>query len=85
MARWSWYPPERGFVMTAGVLVGFAAIMWWFWLIRLGGTAPPKTRGRLTAFFSLAPPVIVAAAAAGWWFGLDRLYGPLFERLNMSF
>ena len=85
MARWPWYPPQRGFVITAGVLAGFAAIMWWFWLIRLGGTAPPTTRGRVTAFLTLAPPVIVAAAAAAWWFGLDRLYGPLFERLDMSF
>jgi hypothetical protein len=84
-AGWSWYPPERVFVITAGVLAGFAVIMWWFWLLRLGGTAPPATRGRVTTFFALVPPVAVAGAAYCWWFGLERLYGPLFERLNMSF
>lgn len=85
MARWPWFPPERGFILTAGVLAGFSAIMWWLWLLRLGGTAPPNTRGRVTAFFAVAPPLILLAAGAGWWFGLQRLYGPLFERLNMSF
>ena len=60
-------------------------ILWWFWLIRLASTAPGKTRSRVIVFFTVGVPMIAGAAAAGWWIILDRLYGTLFEALNMNF
>ena len=85
MARWDWCPPERVFVISAAVLATFGAVMWWFWLVRLGATAPPATRGRVSVFFALGVPVIAALAAAGWWFGLIRSYGPFFDLIQVSF
>lgn len=85
MAQWRWCPPQRVFVLAAAVLAGFGMTMWWFWLGRLGATAPARTRGRVIAFFAIGPPLIVGLAAAGWWWGLPLLYGPLFRTLNLAF
>jgi hypothetical protein len=85
IARWPWCPPERVFVLAAAVLGGFGVIMWWFWLIRLGATAPARTRGRVIAFFALGAPLIVVLAVAAWWYGLDQAYDPLFGLLRLSF
>ena len=85
MEAWRWYPPQRGFVLSAGVLAAFGVVMWWFWLVRLGSTAPVRTRRRVVLFFALGVPVAVFAAAAGWWYGLDALYPPLFDILDLSF
>jgi len=59
--------------------------MWWFWLGRLGATAPARTRGWVIAFFAIGPPLIVVLMAAGWWWGLPLLYDPLFATLNLAF
>jgi hypothetical protein len=85
MEAWRWYPPERGFVLSAGVLAAFGVVMWWFWLLRLGATAPVRTRLRVVLFFGFGVPVVLVAAAGGWWYGLDALYAPLFDVLGLSF
>ena len=85
MNQWAWYPADRIFLLAAAVLSVLGAAMWWFWLIRLGATAPARTRVRVSAFFGLGPPVIVALAAAGWWYGLGRMYDPLFDLLRVTF
>ncbi len=85
IARWPLSPPERGLVFSAALLAGFGVIMWWFWLVRLGVTAPERTRGRVIAFFALGAPMIVAGVAAAWWLGLDRVYDPLFNTLHLGF
>lgn len=85
MARWPWYPPERGLVLSAAVLAAFGVTMWWFWLCRMGATAPARTRWRVVAFFTLGVPVIVLSAAAGWWYGINGLYPSLLNRLDLSF
>ena len=85
MARWAWYPPDRMFILSGAVLGGFGAVLWWFWLIRLGATAPVRTQGRVVAFFSLAAPALTALAAGAWWYGQYRLYAPLFNALELSF
>lgn len=85
MAQWWWCPPQRVFVLAAAVLAGFGMTMWWFWLGRLGATAPARTRGRVIAFLAIGPPLIVALAAAGWWWGLRLLYDPLFRMWNLAF
>jgi len=83
--RWSAYPPARAFEVIAGLSAGFGVVLWWFWLVRLGATAPERARGAMLAFLVLGAPLLVASAALGWWFALDRLYTPLFSRLGMAF
>ena len=83
--RWSWSPSEVAIIAVAGVTAGLAAMMWWFWTIRLGATAPPDTRGRLSTTFVLILPALLIASAVGFWLGLNRLLSIIFDKLNMSF
>lgn len=85
LAQWPWYPPDNGFVLSAAVIAAFGTAMGWFWLIRLGTTAPAKTRRAVVGFFVFGPPLVLIAAAAGWWFGMGRLYEPLFVLLGIEF
>jgi hypothetical protein len=85
LRHWPWCPPESGFILSASVVAGFGVIMWWFWLIRLGATAPAKTRQPVVLFFAIEVPVIVAVAAAGWWFGIGAVYRPLLGLMNVEF
>lgn len=85
IAAWPWYPPRQVFELAAAVVVGFGVVMWWFWLVRLGFTAPRRTRGRVVAFFALGVPVLVAGAGVGWWFGVEPHYAVLFELLGVNF
>lgn len=83
--RWSWYASQRVFLLSAAVFSGFGVVMWWFWLIRLGSTAPARTRSRVVAFWALGAPLIVAVLVAGWWCGLARCFEPLFDWLQVQF
>ncbi len=83
--RWGLLPTHRGLSLFAGAIVGLAVTLWWFWLIRLGATAPARTRGRVIAFCTLGIPLLLAGAAAAWRFGLDAFHDFLFVRLNMQF
>ncbi len=85
IAQWPWSPPKRGFDVAAGVLAGFAFIMWWFWLVRLGNAAPIDTRGRVVTFFAIGVPLLVAGGTAGWLFGLEPLYDKLFRVMRLQF
>ena len=85
MARWPWCPPDRVFVLSGAVFAGAGVIGWWFWLVRLGASAPAQTRGRILAFFAAGTPLAVAAGGVVWWWGLDRLYHPLFHAIGVSF
>ena len=80
-----WYPAPASMNLLAGVTGGFAALMWWFWLIRLGTTAPADMRGRAIGFYAIGSPALAIAACVGWWVGMDRLSRPLFDWLNMAF
>lgn len=82
--RWAWCPPDDGFVLSAAVVAGFAVIMWWFWLVRLGATAPARTRRAVVIFLAVGVPLIVIAVAAGWWYGLGRVYEPLLVLMNVE-
>jgi len=57
IAGWVWGPRERGFGVVAAVLVGFGLIMWWFWLVCIGGAAPKDTRSRVVSFLGLGAPL----------------------------
>ena len=85
IARWAWFPPQYGFELSAAVVVAFGLALWWFFLLRLGATAPARTRSRVAAFFSVGAPMIVGVVGAGWWLGLDQLYEPLFKILDLRF
>ncbi len=85
MQRWPWYPPDEGFLLSAAVVAGFGVMMWWFWLIRLGATAPAKTRRSVVVFFTVTTPLIVIATGVGWWFGIPVLFSFLFERMKLMF
>jgi hypothetical protein len=85
VGRWPWYPPQHSFELAAAVVAGVGVVLWWFWLLRLGATAPASTRGRVVAFFAVGVPVIVCAAGCGWYFGLDQLYKPVFTALGVAF
>ena len=85
MSRWAWYPPDLGFILSAAVIAAFAVIMWWFWFIRLGATAPARTCGTVVGFFTLGVPLIVIAVGAGWWFGIPELLERLFPALELNF
>lgn len=85
IARWRWYPPDESLVLIAGVLAGFGAVMWWFWLLRLGATAPASTRGRVVAFLSVGAPILATGFTAGAIVGLDLMLDSLFGVLNLRF
>lgn len=85
MEQWPWHPPERGFILSAATLAGIGLVMWWFWLVRLGATSPARTRLRVIMFFAAGAPLLLAGGAVGWWYGLDALYPPLFDLLDLAF
>lgn len=72
-------------LIPAGIIAGIGVIFGWFWSLRLAATAPVDTRGRVTIMLALGAPAITLAGAATWWLGLDKLYNPLFDALQMSF
>ena len=85
LRRGWWYPTDRGLTLIAGAFVGLAATLWWFWLIRLGATAPARTRSRVMAFCTLGIPPMLAGVSLMWWVGLDKLHEFLIVPLNMRF
>lgn len=82
---WRWYPPERGLILSAAVVGAFGLVLWWFWLVRMGATAPERTRGRVLAFLAMGAPLIALTAAAGWWFGLNEFRAILCDALRLNF
>jgi len=85
MSEWSWYPPKHGFELAAGVVCGLGAILWWFWLIRMGAAAPAKTRGPVLFYVCVGPPVLLGIFGTVWYVGLRLGYVPLFEALRLAF
>lgn len=85
IAKWSWYPPSQSFTLSAAVIAGFGAAMGWFWLVRLAATAPPQSRGKVSAFCAIVVPVYIVGAGLSWWYGLGYLYRVLFDALRLTF
>jgi hypothetical protein len=83
-ARWAVRPPVEFFVIAAGLLAGFGSVMWWFWLVRLGATAPPGSRRRVVMFFATGTPIITALLAIGWWIGVPLICGPIFQAMGLG-
>jgi hypothetical protein len=83
--RWSWHPSAQMIWVLAGILAGFGLMMWWFWLVRLGLTAPAEPRARVVTALIGGASVSVAAAAALWWFGVDLFCRIVFIQGNLEF
>ena len=87
MAQWGawWTRLDTGLLWSGAAVAGTGIAMWWFWLARLGFSAPPKTRWRVAAFFGFALPVIVGGASYTWYYGLDMIDGLLVQGLRLQF
>lgn len=85
VARWRWCPSDHAFLILAAILGGFGVTLWWFWLVRLGATAPAATRARVIAFLALGVPALVVAAVAAWWYGQKQALEPIFDLLELRF
>lgn len=80
-----WTVPDELFLAPAAIVGGSTLALWWYWLARLGATAPTNTRGRVSGFFVIVLPVLVAAFVALWWFGRMWLYGWIFDAMGLTF
>jgi hypothetical protein len=85
IARWAWYPSRTSVDFLAGLVAVVSLVLWWFWLFRLGSTAPADTRGRVALFAGLGAPLLVAAAAVAWWLGMHHLLTYLFDSWKLRF
>lgn len=79
-----WIPPREFFTVTGGGIGGIGLALWWFWLIRLGFSAPVNTRGRVVVFFAVGVPALTAALLIGWWRALPYALGPLFRAMSLE-
>ena len=74
---WSVAPPRVGVYVVLAIVMSAGLLGWWFWLIRIAGTAPPTTRTRIVVFYSIWTPLltaaVVGAGAAGLWLGMRWL------------
>ncbi|UCG15355.1 MAG: hypothetical protein JSV19_08645 [Phycisphaerales bacterium] len=74
---WSCTPPRVGVYVVLAIVMSAGLLGWWFWLIRIAGTAPPPTRTRIVVFYSIWTPLLTAAViavgAAGLWLGMRWL------------
>jgi hypothetical protein len=84
VAGWSWMVPEFSFELAGSVVIGFALVLWWFWLLRLGVTATFRTRSRVVTFMALGPALLSVGGFAGWWYLLHYGLGFIFERMNLA-
>jgi len=80
----SWIPPPGVFTLVVGGVTGLGLVLWWFWLIRLGFTAPANTRARVVLFFAVGAPTLTAALLTAWWLGLPYILTPLFRAMGIA-
>ena len=81
---WPLTPPALSMYVTAAVVAGSAALLWWFWLIRLATTLPQDLRLRVIVHYAFVAPVLIAALVVGWRIGLDHLYDYVWPKLNLT-
>ncbi len=71
--------------ISASIVAAIGLILWWFWLLRLGATAPQDTRQRVVAFMAIGPPAIVTGLAFAWWYGVCGVQNLLFKMMRIDF
>jgi len=84
LSGWKWFPGDEWRLLVIGTLAGVGGVAWWFWLVRLGSSAPPNARRRVVAVLAVGLPMSAVAAVVGWWYGLAWLHGPMFRLLGMG-
>ena len=77
---WRIVPPSLAISAAAAVVAGIAALMWWFWLIRLAMTLPAGARARVAAYYAVVAPLLGVGLLVGWWLGMESLF-ELFRSL----
>jgi hypothetical protein len=80
-----WAVPEQVFLAPAAIVAGATVALWWFWLGRLGATAPASTRGRVIVFLVVVVPVLAAGYVALWWYGRLWVYDSMFEAMGLAY
>lgn len=59
---------------AAALLAGLAALMWWFWLVRLAYALPADARARTMVYYTAVAPVLVGGLLYGALTALDSLF-----------
>lgn len=85
MARWMIRPAAFAFETAAGVVAALGGVLWWFWLVRLGATAPPRARGRVSVCLAAVAPLLFVGLLLSGGYALRQAYDPLFVRLRVNF
>lgn len=79
--EWSIVPPSALFDTAAVVLFVAGALLWWFWLIRMGAAGPQVSRAAVTRFYVFWTPVIaiVITVSLLWvaWYSLHAIMDKL--------
>jgi len=85
VARWRWYPTPAAFELSGAVVVAFGAVLWWFWLVRLGMTAPARRRARVVVVMAAGALAVVAISGSIAWFGAWHGLTALFALCRLTF
>jgi len=85
VARWGWYPAPAAFELSGAVVGAFGAVLWWFWLVRLGITGPARRRARVVAVMAAGALGVVAVAGSIGWFGLAYGFRVLVASCQLAF
>jgi hypothetical protein len=82
VADWSVQPPEAWVYVASGVLVAFAVVFGWLYLVRLANTVPMRVRKKLSVYCGIWWPLLAAAMVVATVWGLiwfQRIIGPAFD------
>ncbi len=82
---WSVTVPSQMVMIVAGVAASIGVVMGWFFLLRLGMTAPVKCRGRVVGCIAIGAPVLLAGMTLLWHFGLMLVYDQLMLSFGWQF
>ena len=71
------FPTPAMIYVLAAVLASISAFMWWFFLVRIAGTVPPKTRSRVMWYCAVWGPIrtliILGIPGVVFYFGIPAM------------
>ncbi len=85
VAGWRWVPTRSAFELSGAVVGAFGVVLWWFWLVRLGITAPARRRSQVVTVMAVGAMAVVAAVGSMGWFGVTRGMSVLFEWCQLAY
>ena len=83
-ADWKTIPSPAWFSAPAILITLTTLLLWWFWLIRVGGTVPKEARRAVQLFFILQAPLWVIGLVAGCGTGGYFLLRWLAQTLDLA-